>query len=221
MFRYAPLAAALAVAAALPAANAEQSGVYVSGQLGYNFQDDQASNSTGRALDLDFDDGGYYAVALGYGFEGTETGRIRAELELSQRENDVDDIVFNGNPQVGGGEQEVFAGLANVYYDFTGVSERITPFVGVGIGFAELDSDVAYNNGNATLNDSDTVFAYQFVAGASYAINDALSAVADVRYFALDDPELTRFGGPPPAAFTDQDSEYDSVSVSVGLRYAF
>ncbi len=221
--KYALLSTAvISLSAVSTVAIADDEGFYAGANIGFNFQQDQ--NSTGnpnRDLDLDFDNGGFYAGQIGYKFKENHIGRIRTEFELSYRENDVDDIVFNNNSVVGGGDQDVLAGLANVYYDFTSVHNKLTPFVGAGIGFANIDSNVSYNNGNATLNDDDNVFAYQAIIGADYKINDQLSIVSDARYFALEDPELTRFGGPPPAQFTDLDSEYDSFVISTGLRYNF
>ena len=99
--------------------------------------------------------------------------------------------------------------------------DKLVPFVGAGIGLAEIESEVSYNNGNARLNDSDTTLAYQAIIGAEYKLTEKVSFVGDARYFGLDDPELTRFGGPAPAQFTDLDSEYDSFTVSAGLRYSF
>lgn len=213
--------AALAIGVSATAVSAEDTGFYVGTNIGANFQQDQDSTSTGRNLDLSFDNGEFYAGQVGYKFAGNDFGRFRTEFELSYRENDVDDIVFNNNPQVGSGEQDVLAGLVNVYYDFTSVSKKFVPFVGLGLGVAELDSNVAYNGGAAFLNDSDTTLAYQAVIGGEYKLTEAVSLTGDARYFGLDDPDLTRFGGPPPAQFTSQDSEYDSFTISAGLRYNF
>ena len=212
------LAAVLAVFFTTASAMAD-SGWYTGFNLGLNFQEDQQSIGPSRAVDLDFDTGLLISGQLGYKFPGSNFGRFRAEAELSHRENDVDEIVFNGAEQNGRGEEEVLAGLMNLYYDLNGLSDRIKPFVGVGIGFANIDAEVSY--ANAFIDDDDTTFAYQFVVGAEYLLSSRISVVGDARFFALDDPELTRFGGPAPVDFVDLNSEYDSFSASVGLRYNF
>ncbi|GJL80095.1 MAG: hypothetical protein NPINA01_30840 [Nitrospinaceae bacterium] len=196
------------------------SGWYSGFNLGLNFQFDQESTGPNRVVDLDFDTGGLFAGQLGYKFKGTSLGRFRIEAELSYRENDVDEIVFNGVERVGSGEESVLAGLMNLFYDINAHSKRFIPFVGVGIGLATIDADVAYSPG-AFIDDDDTTFAYQFIAGAEYKLTNDFSLIGDLRYFALNDPVLTRFGGPAPAAFVNLDSEYDSFTMSLGLRYNF
>ncbi len=194
------------------------SGWYAGLNAGLNFQFDQESTGPNRLVELDFDTGSLLAGQVGYKFRGDRTGRFRIEAELSYRENDVDEIVFNGVPRVGSGEEGVLAGLMNLFYDFN-LSKRFKPFVGAGLGFANIDADVSY--AAAFIDDDDTTFAYQTIIGAEYRLTKEISLIGDARYFALADPELTRFGGPAPAAFVDLDSEYDSFAVSVGLRYSF
>jgi OOP family OmpA-OmpF porin len=195
-------------------------GWYTGVNGGLNFQGDQESTGPNRNLELDFDTGGFFSGQLGYKFRGSSLGRFRAEAELSYRTNDVDNIVFNGVDRIGSGEQDVLAGLMNLFYDINAHSKRFIPFFGAGIGLAHIDADVAYSPG-AFIDDDDTTFAYQFMVGAQYKLTNELSFVGDARYFALDNPELTRFGGPAPAAFVDLDSEYDSFTTSIGLRLDF
>lgn len=187
---------------------------------GANFQWDQESTGPNRNLELDFDTGGFVSGQLGYKFRGNRMGRFRAEAELSYRKNDVDDIVFNGVDRVGSGDERVVAGLINLLYDINVQSKRFIPFVGAGIGLATIDADVAYSPG-AFVDDDDTTFAYQFMIGAELKLTNEFSLIGDARYFALDSPELTRFGGPAPAAFVDLESEYDSFSTTLGLRFNF
>lgn len=195
------------------------SGWYAGFNAGLNFQYDQESTGPNRVEDLDFDTGSLFAGQLGYRFSGTRVGRFRVEAELSHRENDVDQIVFNGIDRSGGGEEEVLAGLMNLFYDFNGISKRLKPFVGAGLGFANIDADVSYPG--AFIDDDDTTLAYQAIAGVEYRLTKEISLIGDARYFALDDPELTRFGGPAPVDFVDLSSEYDSFTLSLGLRYNF
>jgi opacity protein-like surface antigen len=187
---------------------------------GANFQGDQESTGPNRVLDLDFDTGGFFSGQLGYKFRGNRMGRFRTEAEFSYRKNDVDEIVFNGVNRIGSGDERVLAGLINLLYDINAHSDRFIPFVGAGIGLANINADVAYSPG-AFIDDDDTTFAYQFMVGAELRLTDEISIIGDARYFALDDPELTRFGGPAPAAFVDLDSEYDSFITSLGFRYNF
>lgn len=192
---------------------------YTGINAGLNFQGDQESTGPSRDLDLDFNTGGFFAGQLGYKFPGFKYGRFRVEAELSYRNNHVDDIVFNGVDRIGGGEEKVLAGLMNLFYDFNLLSKRLKPFVGAGIGIANINADVTYVG--AFIDDDDTTLAYQLIAGLEYRLTKKISLIGDARYFSLNDPELTRFGGPAPAAFVDLDSEYDSFTMSLGLRYSF
>jgi len=187
---------------------------------GANFQFDQESTGPNRELDLDFDTGGFVAGQFGYKFRANQLGRFRVEAEVSYRENNVDNIVFNGVDRIGTGDQDVLAGLMNLFFDFNEVSKNFKPFVGAGFGIATLDADIAYSPG-ASIDDDDTTWAYQAIVGAEFKLTEKISIVGDARYFALEDLELTRFGGPAPAAFVDLSSEYKSFTTSIGLRYDF
>jgi opacity protein-like surface antigen len=201
-------------------ADSGDSGWYTGVTGGANFLEDQESTGPSRDLDLDFDTGGFVAGQLGYKFRANQLGRFRAEAEVSYRINEVDNIVFNGVDRVGNGEQDVLAGLMNLFFDFNGVSKNFKPFVGAGVGIATLDADISYSPG-AFIDDDDTTLAYQAIVGAEFNLTEKLSIVGDARYFALDNPELTRFGGPAPAAFVDLSSEYESFSTSIGFRFKF
>jgi len=196
------------------------SGWYTGIKGGANFLEDQKSTGPSRELDLDFDTGGFVAGQLGYKFRANQLGRFRAEAEVSYRVNDVDNIVFNGVDRIGTGDQDVLAGLMNLFFDFNGVSKNFKPFVGAGFGIATLNADIAYSPG-AFIDDDDTTWAYQAIVGAEFNLTEKFSIVGDARYFALEDLELTRFGGPAPAAFVDLSSEYESFTTSIGLRYKF
>ncbi len=210
----------VAVMLLFPSSALAGSGWYLGANIGLNFPNDQESTGPSRVLDLNFDTGGLFTGQLGYKFRGNRQGRFRIEAELSYRKNDVDDIVFNGVGRVGSGEEEVLAGFMNLFLDINAHSKRFIPFLGAGIGLANLSTDVAYAPG-AFIDDDVTTFAYQFIGGAEFKLTKDFSLIGDVRYLALDDPELTRFGGPAPAAFVDLDSEYGGFSTSIGLRLNF
>lgn len=196
-------------------------GFYVSADIGYNFAEDQDSTGPSRNVEIEFDEDFFYTGAVGYSFADSEHGRPSIELEAAYRENDVDSLNFNNAVQSPVGDQSVFSVLVNGKWHFTQFSDAVIPFVGAGVGFAEIDSSVRYGPA-ATINDDDTVFAYQLLAGVEVPITEQLSIVGTGRYFDLaQDPELTRFGGPAPVGNVELDSEYSSFGLSVGLKYAF
>lgn len=93
---------------------------------------------------------------------------MRTELEGSYRRNNVDKIT---GPGASGGEGSFrsFGVMANEYYDFHNTSAW-TPYLGAGVGVAfenarRIGNAFAANN---TINDWDTQFAYQGIAGVDY-----------------------------------------------------
>ena len=108
--------------------------------------------------------------------------------------------------------------MANVYFDFRpGKSWR--PYFGGGIGVANLDLDIDSVGGIATpFSDTDTVFAYQAMAGVEYKFTPRLSLGAEYRYFATTDPEFDDTVIVTPVSI---ESEYKSHNILVRLRYYF
>jgi opacity protein-like surface antigen len=185
----------------------------------------------------EFDDGLSLAGAVGF-----RRGPWRFEGELSYQENDVDThrgvsaagidltdvdaaILVSGTTAAlgvttgdlvaaGQGEVTTTALFANVYYDFE-TDSAFTPYVGAGFGFAALDVDYSPSD-TAIISDDDSVYGFQLMAGASYALTEQLELVGDVRYRSLEDAEVdaTLF----PAEF---DVENDSISLNAGLRFNF
>lgn len=74
--------------------------------------------------------------------------------------------------------------MANVYYDlppFVGVLE---PFLGVGLGYAHVDTNLHSFEplGGAYFHDSDNIFAYQVTAGITYNFAENYALNAAYRY---------------------------------------
>ena len=100
--------------------------------------------------------------------------------------------------------------MANAYYDFKNES-RYTPFVGGGLGVANVEYDIDKIDGDKiNEKDDDNVMAYQIILGGSFAATERLNIDLQYRYFATKDPDL--FGA---------DLEYQSHNVMLGLRYNF
>ncbi|MDD3446297.1 MAG: OmpA family protein, partial [Zavarzinia sp.] len=97
-----------------------------------------------------------------------------------------------------GGDLPVYTGMINTLYDFENESV-VTPYLGFGMGAAFFDA-----------TDSDTMLAYQGIAGAKIAVTENLSAVVDYRYFRTLETEIgsTKF-------------EYEQHVITAGLSYNF
>jgi len=159
-----------------------------------------------------FDDGYGAGVALGMKLPN----QFRVEGEAFWQENDIESGRL-GPVQLsalGGlnGDVGVWGAMINGYYDF--LEGPLVPFVGLGVGYAQVDAKV--NLGNiSVIDDDDTVLAYQAILGVSYDFMPNLAGVLAYRYMALDDPQFQDQAG------GKVDMEYDTQIVDLGLRYSF
>jgi OOP family OmpA-OmpF porin len=127
-----------------------------------------------------------YDAAL---FVGYDLGAFRVEAEVSYKRARVDDIEtsvrFPGAPgtgiavggpitpdlyPAGGGRTSALSFMINGLLDF-GDEDGISGFVGGGVGIARIDYNNirAFSNQPAGIDDSDTRFAWQVVAGVRQA----------------------------------------------------
>lgn len=86
------------------------------------------------------------------------------------------------------GKTTAAAGMANVYYDFPDMVPAISPFLGVGIGYAMVDG--TFNSRNAFRSThykaSESAFAYQGTAGITYNFSESYAINIAYRYLATD-----------------------------------
>jgi opacity protein-like surface antigen len=162
------------------------------------------------AAELERDPGWLAGAAAGYvwpvGFA--------LEGEVTYRENRLDKIALLGMELGLDGDEHSYAALANAYYRFdTGGS--FTPYFGAGVGAAVLTLDAEAENGG-TFDDSETVFAYQAMAGVDYAITQHLAFGVEYRYFATAKAELS---DSQAGNTTDLDTEYRAHNVLARLIY--
>ena len=174
----------------------------------------------------------------------------RVELELGYRGGDVDSIRGANNQAVVGlctpgitrtaaapncgspdGDITSWTVMGNLLYDFMPDSV-INPFVGAGIGANHIKVDAVGQFANVpnvtpataiqnlTIDDQDTGFAYQFLAGLAWKATDQLRVDLTYRYLAGSDVDITTTssGTLQPGVFSGQ---YKDESVTLGLRYVF
>ncbi|MEJ6389638.1 outer membrane protein [Gymnodinialimonas ulvae] len=171
-----------------------------------------------QSVDTDYDSGFNFGIGIG----ATIAPSIRAEVELSYTESDADEIFFSGNGDAA--EINVDGGIrattlfANGLYDFD-TGGPVTPYLGAGLGVAFVEQDLVYGPG-VEVNEDDTVFAAQLIAGASYDLSDSLALTGDVRYRRLFDVESQRFNAAGVSTGTVS-GDFDDLSVNVGLRFRF
>ena len=175
---------------------------------------------------------GVYMEDSGYlfGFAiGQIQGRnLRTELEFSYRNINLNGLQLNGSVPsefVGvSGDFGTFAGMFNGYWEFVDFNlPKLKPYVGGGIGFAIGRPDLIQSNGlEAAINNDDSSFAWQWMAGFNYKASPTLDAFVEYRYFVAESfrldteiPEVAGLGnGSGPF-------DYQSSNVLFGLRARF
>jgi outer membrane protein OmpA-like peptidoglycan-associated protein len=213
------VATMLALPLAAPAVAQPLEGLYVGAGAGLNWLQDQTFSGSG-GVRASFDMGYGGVISLGWGFGNG----IRAEIEGSYRQNDVDRVRDPGGDfpgaRSGRGAARSFGVMGNAFYDFHGLLTGIVPYVGVGAGYMWHEHDnVGVVVPNLRSNGRDARFAYQAIAGAAFPISEVpgLAITAEYRYMATLEQSI-------PNNFTNQlrsNVTPQNHSVFLGIRYAF
>jgi opacity protein-like surface antigen len=182
-------------------------------------------------VDIELDNEVSFAGAIGYKLPRRLFGVIQPsiELEYGYTSPNVEGGSFNGGNQTFGGYVEVQTFTINYQSDFVFSSgQRVTPFLGGGIGIADVDADVAYFPATATaptfgVTGSDTAFVLQSNAGVRFDLSDTIAIDARVRYQRIDGVDLERrfIAGGNDAFNADISGYYESVNLLAGIRYSF
>jgi opacity protein-like surface antigen len=195
------------------------SGFYVVVRGGATFAEDTDFDLDTSPVTVtnEYDDTGYtVSGAVGYEMSKLYGGAIRAELELGYFENEIEAHKLNG-ARVSGkdafGETSAFYGLANLYYDFASFG-RIKPFVGAGIGFANVEFDGhGVTTAGVVMDDEDTGFAYQLSAGANIGLTSKVDLEIGYRFLGVTGVELDAVDG------TTSDIDVDNHIIYGGLKF--
>ncbi len=229
------LLAAAASLAIAPAASAE--GLYgaIGAGLSYmGYENDISNDAPGGSGPFAFDSSadynkgiGIYA-ALGYAWDNG----FRTELEFSYRGSDIDQIdptlAFSGFPSGSiSGSTDTYSFMANVLYDFKGLSDVVTPYVGVGVGAANVNHTIsgAVAAGGAptpalsiAYGASRTSLAGQAIAGVAVDLAEGLTLDVSYRYFK---PIKQTFAGTLNGSTAGFKVETESHNIFAGLRWSF
>ena len=191
--------------------------------------------------DIDFDIGTLNnagTVDHKYGWDaggtiGYDFGGFRVEVEGSYRRADVDSYtsttttpvfqatgnavnVAQGTFDDAGGRTSALSFMLNGLLDF-GPDDGLQGFVGGGAGVARVKSRLALNTNGNFLNDSDTVFAWQALAGVRAPLTDNIDVTLKYRFFNADNVKLIDRG----SSNRTNEGRFRSHSILGGLTYNF
>ncbi len=175
-------------------------GAYVFGDIGANWLRDAPSSGVNTTYNYD---AGWAGVAgAGWGFGNG----FRVEGEVGHRDSDVSNA---------DGDTSATSLMANALYDFD-TGTPFTPYAGVGTGAARVKFHrVGVPGSSNSIDDADTVWAYQGILGGTYQLEGNWKIDANYRYLGTEKPDLTAANG---AAVS---THYRDHAVLVGLRYEF
>lgn len=190
--------------------------VYLTVRSGLGFPDDQ--KYTGAVvLENDFDSTNWHiGGAVGYALEPVSYGRWRVELETVRFNDDVDTLLINGMDTPFMGDSMVNTIMFNTYLDFVQVGGKAIPYVGVGLGGAQIYPQVRY--APFMLYDKAKAVAYQFMAGLYIPLSEHWSIQTDVRYLGTGDAKLDRVF---PDGRQRLSADYQTLVVAGGITFAF
>jgi outer membrane protein OmpA-like peptidoglycan-associated protein len=166
----------------------------------------------------------------GYDVDGTigyDLGMFRIEAEVGYKSASVDAYRSSVTTPNGGtgsfaagtyngatGRSSALSFMVNGLLDF-GDDDGIQGFVGGGVGAARVKGRYEVQNNNSFLNDSDTVFAYQGLAGVRAPITSHIDATLKYRFFTADKVKLIDVSG------RQFESKFRTHSILGGLTYNF
>ncbi len=197
-------------------------GIEGGGMIVEDINYDITGTRTGTAT-VDHDYGYDVDGVMGYDFGG-----FRLETEVGYRRATVDGFssttltntgigagtVPAGSYSVAGGSTSALSFMLNGLLDF-GADDGIQGFVGGGVGVARVKANYALTRRADFLNDSDTVFAWQALAGIRAPLTDHIDATLKYRFFNAENVKLV------DVANNTFDGRFRSHSILGGVAYNF
>jgi opacity protein-like surface antigen len=188
-------------------------GLYIEGNIGGSFPQEVDISGEGLTGEADLKNVLVYGGAVGY-----RLNELRVEANVSYRNPDIDSVTISGTTLDGAGDVGALTGMINAYYD-ANLGLPVRPFVGAGIGIARVNID---SDPSAVLrvDDDDTAFAWNLMAGVSYDVTNQVTVSAGYRYLHIGDLEFNAsISG--LGSGTLEAKGFASHEVLVGVRYNF
>ena len=203
----------LVLLALLISAPAQADTLYFAAQAGFSTlptSDNENPNDPTDNFELNTQNGVNGALAVGAKF-----GMLRAEVEAVYRYNPNDKTVGLGGAEGADGSLSMMNVFLNGYIEFD-VLGVITPYAGLGLGYGTVSLNLKELDGTVRVDDDDTVYSYQLMAGAAVNVTENFSLTAEYRYFdTINDAQLNLSGG---LDFVEN-SDISSHEIRFGIRY--
>jgi len=170
-------------------------GYYAGAWFGIStFDTSKASDDLG-SFNLEADDGSWWGVSFGYDLPSQRSGSNgRVEFEYSDRSNSFNRGQFSNGDFAASGDVRVESLMLNSFAVFPNRT-RVSPYLGLGIGGAQLTVDQLQIDGQPFIDDDCMTFAWQVGVGLDFAVTSYLRVDLGYRYFSAYQPELTEVDG--------------------------
>ena len=191
--------------------------------VGVSHAPDQTLRSTDAAPILM---GSTESDPVGY-FVGGAIGRrfadaFRGEFQIGYRSTEIERMAVRGEPNDSKDSTlSLFTAMVNGYFDLDlGEDVPVTPWVrlGLGWGMPRLDAQNTPGANQMDVDDTDSVFVYNAMAGVSIPISEITEISLGYRYVRTEDFEI---GGTSAGALRRFDFEYDAHEAYLGARFSF
>jgi OmpA-OmpF porin, OOP family len=158
-------------------------------------------------------------AVIGYDF-----GRFRLELEGGYKNQDHDTLIITGpnasNLPVGlrtgpDSTQRIYSGMLNALVDI-GPDDGLQFYAGGGAGVAHVDFNLSTPDRGTFINDSDTTFAWQGIAGVRYPLTNNIDVGLKYRYFRVENVNVNGFNDSPLEVRLESHSALASLMVNFG-----
>jgi opacity protein-like surface antigen len=182
---------------------------------GWNEGPDYSGSTAGFQRNGTYQDGFVIGAALGRNLGC----HLRQEFEFAYRYNEGDQ--WSSVPQFQtfnwvdwNGSLNVFSGMSNWIYDIGDRNtQKLTPYIGGGVGFAFVDGQLS--SPTTQFQYEDSAFAYQGFAGAKYRWSCNRALFAEYRFFGTDRLSLYNATLAQEAGAHN----YQSNNVIVGIQF--
>ena len=159
-------------------------GLYTGLYAGMPVLEDATAQDALGSYNLETDPGSLLAITFGYELPpGSPVGDGRIELEYAWRSNDYSQATFSDTAVSADGSVTASSLMLNSFAAFRNRTP-VTPYLGVGVGAAQLTIDKLVVDGVPLIDDDTMVFAWQAGAGFDFDITRRLRLDAGYRYFA-------------------------------------
>ena len=215
-------------------------GWYLRGDIGYsNQQVDELFNviyedpgvTDVNNIHKEFDGGPTFGIGIGYQvnnwFRADLTGEYRSKVDFSGL--DLITAVGTTTPNDYDAKKSEWLTLLNGYWDI-GSWRGITPFIGAGVGFANVEISGFTDEGEAVASlafgdDNDEWnFAWALHAGLAMDVTEAFTVELAYRYLDLGDAESGNLIAYDGTDLFDNPMEFNDITshdVKLGVRYTF